>query len=519
MNKPIAAILLVSIFMIGCQAAPTPVPKATATRTNPGSAQTRAPTIAALPISPEPAAVTDDLQFYAAALTTPFKNDLTLTNEPTRYAMNLVFDPTALTLNGSQDVRYVNRQSVPLSEIYFRLFANYPDGGGKIVVSNLTIDGSAVTPAYEFQNTAMRVPLLKPLAPNTSVHVHLDFVVTIPRNNNLHYSDFTATDGVVTLPSVYPLIPAFDAQGWHTELPPAYGDLVYADVSLYAVRITAPSNMTVVASGVVTNKAENGNGMTTWSYIGAPMRDFDINFGDQLQRASGQVGETTVNSFYSPSDTESGKNALQVAVDALKIFSTRFGPYPYREFNVLETPTTAGGIEYPGVVSIARGLYRNSNRRDFFEFATAHEVAHQWWYGMVGDDQVNLPWVDESLAQYSTAVYNEDLRGVSAGQAIVNGFQTQYTRARDEKRDKAANLPVSAYNESDYSAIVYQKAPLFYDAIRKKMGDDAFFRFLKVYFEKYRFKIATGDDILATAESTCGCSLLGEYQQWILNQK
>lgn len=523
MRKLVGVILVTSILAIGCQTIPTRAPTATAlaapTRTPPATAQTNPPTPAAPPITLAPAVVSDDLQFYTAALTSAFKNDLELLNQPTRYAMNLIFDPISLTLRGSQDVRYTNRQAVPLNEIYFRLFANYPDGGGKIVVSNLTVDGAPVTPAYETQNTAMRVPLPKPLPPNATINTHLDFVVTIPRNNSLHYADFTATDGLVTLPSVYPLIPAYDAQGWHIELPPAYGDLVYADVSLYAVTMTVPSNMTVVASGVATGKVDNSNGTTTWRYIGAPMRDFDINFGEQLQKSFMQVGETTVNSFYAASDTEAGKSALQVAVDALKIFSTRFGPFPYRELSVLETPTTAGGIEYPGAVSIARGLYRNTNRRDFFEFAIAHEVAHQWWYGMVGDDQVNLPWVDESLAQYSTAIYYEDLRGVNAGQGIVSGFQSQYTRARDEKRDKAANLPVSAYNESDYSAIVYQKAPLFYDAIRKKMGDEAFFRFLKAYFQKFRYKVATGDDILASAEGTCSCNLHAEYQQWIASPK
>ena len=215
-----------------------------------------------------------------------------------------------------------------------------------------------------------------------------------------------------------------------------------------------------------------------------------------------------------------GKSALQIAVDSLKIFTTRFGAYPYRELDVVETPTTAGGIEYPGIVVVARNLFKDSRRRDFFEFATAHEVSHQWWYGMVGNDQVNQPWVDESLAQYSTLIYYEDLRGVSVGQGIVREqFEQRYTRAKSENRDKPANLPVSSYTERDYSDIVYQKGPLFYDAIRKKMGEAAFFGFLPAYFAKYKYKIATGDDIIATAEATCSCNLRNEYQQWILNPK
>jgi aminopeptidase N len=217
-------------------------------------------------------------------------------------------------------------------------------------------------------------------------------------------------------------------------------------------------------------------------------------------------------------DADSGKKALQFASDALRVFQNRFGAYPYREFDVVETPTTAGGIEYPGIVVIARNLYHDSREAEFFEFATVHEVSHQWWYGMVGDDQVNQPWVDESLAQYSSLIDFEDLKGAASRQVILRQvFQDPYNRAKAAGRDAPVNLPVAAYDESDYSAIVYGKGPLFYDAIRTKMGDALFFQFLQTYLERYRYKIATGNDILKTAEDTCNCSLHNEYQQWILS--
>ncbi len=464
-----------------------------------------------------PAVAPEDLSQYSLDLIAANQNDVALLDHPTRYSMTLQFDPAGPTLNGAEDVRYFNRQSVPLNEIYFRLFANYPDSGGKITASHLSVDGAAAPPSYEMQNTALRVPLAKPLTPNASADVHLDFTVSIPRDNKNHYADFTSTDGIVTMPTVYPLIPAYDAKGWHIEIGPPYGDLVYADVSLYAVTLTVPSTMTVIASGSTIGKTENANGTTTWRLIGAPMRDFDLNLTDRLQKASAAVGETTVHSYYDPADVDSGKSALQFATDALRIYQKRFGVYPYREFKVIETPTTAGGIEYPGVAIIARGLYRTPRQRDFFEFATAHEVAHQWWYGMVGNDQVNEPWVDESLTQYSTLIYYEDLRGASVAQSILKDqFQNLYNRAKNSGHDAAVNQPVSAFNESDYSTIVYQKGPLFFDALRKKMGDALFFQFLRTYLERYRYKIATGAEVLKTAEGVYGSTLREEYQRWIL---
>ncbi len=468
--------------------------------------------------TPTPTESVDTLAIYKPALIAGSQNDLAQLDHPSRYDLTLTYDPTLPTLSGSEEVRYFNRQSVALNEIYFRLFANYPDSGGSIKVSDLTVDGAPASSTLEAQNTALRVSLAQPLAPNTSVDLRLNFTVTIERNSKGHYADFTANDSVTTMPSVYPLIPAYDAQGWHIEVPPPYGDLVYADVSMYAVTMTVPTTMTVIASGSTVGTTDNGNGTTTWRLVGAPMRDFDLNVTAQLQKTSATVGETTVNAWYEPADADAGKQALKFATDALRLFENRFGTYPYREFDVVETPTTAGGIEYPGIIVIGRALYHDPRQSQFFEFATVHEVSHQWWYGMVGDDQVNQPWVDESLAQYSSLIYEEETYGKSAAQTILrNYFQDQYNHAKNAGQDMPVNLPVSAYTDANYSAIVYGKGPLFYDAIRAKMGDATFFKFLQTYFERYRYKIATGDAILKTAQDVCGCSLQSEYDQWILS--
>ena len=474
--------------------------------------------VAPIAQTPAPTVAVDDLALYHPALIAGNQSDLARLDRPTRYDLTLTYDPATPTLSGSEDARYFNRQSVPLNEMYFRLFANYPDSGGKIAVSTLAVDGAPASFALEAQETALRVLLPQPLAPNAAVKLHLDFTVTIPRNAKTHYADFTANDSVTTLPSVYPLIPAYDTKGWHIEIPPPYGDLVYADASLYAVTMTVPTTMTVIASGSTVGTIDNGNGTTTWRIVGAPMRDFDLNVTAQLQKASATVGETTVNAWYEPADVETGKKALKFATDALRVFQNRFGAYPYRELDVVETPTAAGGIEYPGIVVIGRNLYKSARDAQFFEFATVHEVSHQWWYGMVGDDQVNQPWVDESLAQYSSLIYFEDSYGAVARQTILrDAFQGPYNRAKSAGRDMPVNLPVAAYDESNYSAIVYDKGPLFYDALRAKMGDALFFKFLRTYFDRYRYKIATGDDILRTAEDVLGASLQSEWKQWILS--
>ena len=110
------------------------------------------------------------------------------------------------------------------------------------------------------------------------------------------------------------------------------------------------------------------------------------------------------------------------------------------------------------------------------------------------------------------------MHGKDAARAVLrNNFLNLYTRAKNAGHDLPVNLPVAAYNEADYGAIVYGKGPLFYDAIRTRMGDALFFKFLRTYFERYRYKIATADDILRTAEDVLGASLQSGYKEWILS--
>jgi hypothetical protein len=122
------------------------------------------------------------------------------------------------------------------------------------------------------------------------------------------------------------------------------------------VRVTAPAELTVVASGVeVSRESEGGNQVLT--FAAGPARDFYLAASDRYTVISETVGETKVNSYAFEERTDGAKLALQYAVDALESFNARFGVYPYTEFDVVSTPVQALGIEYPGIVGIALNLY------------------------------------------------------------------------------------------------------------------------------------------------------------------
>ncbi|MFQ5923108.1 MAG: M1 family aminopeptidase, partial [Anaerolineales bacterium] len=175
---------------------------------------------------------------------------------------------------------------------------------------------------------------------------------------------------------------------------------------------------------------------------------------------------------------------------------------------LLDVPGVFGGIEYPGLVTV--GTLGSANVID----PTVHEVGHQWFYGLIGDDQLEQPWLDEAAATYTQVLYHE--------QASRPGFATgMLTFFRDQVRDHRSpelpiGLPVDGYETRlDYALFVYRKGALFFDALRAELGDDLFFEFLQNFLERYRYEIASADDFQATAEDTCGCDLDSLFDLWV----
>jgi len=154
---------------------------------------------------------------------------------------------------------------------------------------------------------------------------------------------------------------------------------------------------------------------------------------------------------------------------------------------------------------------------EYFEFVTAHEVAHQWWYSMVGNDQVNVPWLDESLTNFSTVYYYEYAYGRTRADLVFKNFvERSYQNAKAEGRDGIVYQPVEAFAPKDYGPIVYGKGAVFFYELREKLGHAVFLDVLRAYLEDRKYKLATPDDLLRVAEQVSGQELDDFYAEWIL---
>lgn len=423
--------------------------------------------------------------------------------------------PAPDRLQGMLQVRYTNTEDVPLSEIYFRLYPNLSGYGGRMEVSQILVEEQMVAGELVAEDSGLAVPLAAPLLPGDSIDISLNYRAEIPANITAGYGIFARLDQTTVLAGFYPVIAVYDdEEGWNVDIPPPYGDATYLDVSLYQVQLTVPETMVVVASGSLIETRLHDNGTKTLFFVSGPMRDFYLAMREDFQRRSETVGQIVVNSYYPPDLADGGQLALSYAVESLRIFERLFGPYPYAEFDVVASPTRAGGIEYPGVVVLSQHIYNRPG--GFFQHAAAHEVAHQWWYGLVGNDQVDDPWLDESLTNYSAILYWTEVEGPEMAQEIIqNYFQAPYQRARAQDQDRAVIGPVESFTESNYSTIVYGKGPLFFHALRQQVGDETYFQIMQRYYTAYKYKIARPEDLLAIIEEVSGQDITPLFETWM----
>jgi aminopeptidase N len=489
---------------------PTAAPAAEPTELAPTTVPpTQPPTAAPEQPAAQPEAPLD-LQAQAAALLPDFRGDLGRAGEWNRYTIAATIDPDARTIAGHLRLEYTNRDSAPLGLIYFHLYPNHPDFSGRLDVNAVTVDGQPVGVNYELQRYLLRVDLPAPLAPGATTAVALDFATRAPLNAADMYGAFNLEAGVLALASSYPIAAMVRGGAWDIGWPDGRGDFVNSQTALYDVTLTAPAAWALATTGVALDGRQDG-GQQTARFVSGPQRDFMIT-ATQLAHASGEMSGTRINSYYRRGSEAGGQAVVQAAANALRAYNERYGRYPLAELDLVEVNArTFLGVEYPGVILLQGNLY---DQPQALEITVAHEVGHQWWYSQVGNDVQTEAWLDEALASYSQIVYQEQIYGPEAAERELEGFRQRYRDAVAAGRDAPVSQPNTAFR-GNYVSIVYGKAVLFFQALRKQIGDAAFDRFLHDYYAQHRYGFVTGADLLASAEGACACELDQLYADWI----
>jgi hypothetical protein len=444
------------------------------------------------PVEPSP----DDLSPYYQAMRAGFEEDVDAFAGGLRYWLDLTLEGGGV-VGGSERARYHNTGEEALDDVVFRLYPNEIAGARILTVDSVMVGGQEAKWKLEQLDSVLRVTLDDPLPPGESAEVDLSWQLVLEDGAGFNYARLSYVDDMLVLSSFVPLFSVYEDGAWWDAFagPGFFGDPAYSESALFDVTVTAPDDLVIATSGTTLDSTPQGDSTTTYHVVTGPMRDFALVASPDFELLSEERDGVTVNAWSLPGNAEGDQSSLDVALAAVAVYDDQFGAYPYRELDVVEADIIAAGIEYPGLIYIDTSLWEPDTI--YGEWVIAHETAHQWWYSLVGNDQVETPWMDEGLTEYSVLVYFRETQGPLAEANARGWFQSEVDSYLSRGGEmQPLGLPVESYVTSDaYGALVYREGALFFDELGDEYGADEVIGFLQDYFARYRYGVAHLEDV------------------------
>jgi aminopeptidase N len=285
------------------------------------------------------------------------------------------------------------------------------------------------------------------------------------------------------------------------------------------VTFTAPAAVTVVASGSVVSASADPFERTQ-RFIAGPAREFTLVVDDDSVVQQAEADGVTVSVYTEPDAApEVAAETLRIAASALDVFGELFGPYPYTELDIVEAPMDGAlAVSWAGIIFLdSAGMVDRMavNNPLGFETVVAHEIAHLWWGNTIGSNSNDHTYINEGLATLSSVIYLERTAGEAAAANAREQWMLRPARRLLEQGDVIVDQPVTGeMDESVRSSAVYGKGALGFAAIRREIGDDAFFAALGAYARDNQFEIAGPAALRAAFEAAAGRDLGALWSHW-----
>ncbi|MBT2582248.1 M1 family metallopeptidase [Planococcus sp. ISL-109] len=382
-------------------------------------------------------------------------------------------------------IRVKNTSDEKWSELGFYLVPNamnpdetdgYQGEAATVDISAVTAEGEATT--YQLSNNALMIELEEALEPGDSREVAVVYTLGLPENG----MRLSQVDDNYYLAHWYPMLASFE-DGWQIHDYDPKGESYATGYGEYIVSYELSKDYLVATS------AQDGTirASSSGTVQGDMIKDFYMAVMDpeDWEMKSRKVNDTTFRVF-APSGSDILADTTDLAADAHSYFEEMIGENPSKELDIIAND---GYMEYPNIIEVATD---EAN----LAYILVHEIAHQWFYLMVGNDPFNEAWLDESLTEFAMALFLSEY----AGDDDI-GFQGAAAYADSYTTATHANIPLDEFEESVYYATIYGEVPMLLKAFfDDNGGTEAAFEFLAAYYVEFQYQQVDTDDFKAFFE-------------------
>lgn len=468
------------------------------------------------------------------------------------YQMDVDFNVKDFTYTGTQQLIYTNNSPDELNKVFIHLYYNAfqpgsemdirlqniadpdrrmitedkksriasltPEQIGYLHISEVTQDGASVS--FVEEGTIAKIILDQPLASGASTTFKLKFSGQIPEQ--IRRSGRNSKEGVaLSMSQWYPKLAEYDYEGWHAtpyiarEFHGVWGD--------FDVKITIDKDYTVGGTGYLQNPQEIGHGYQTpgtqvktrgkkltWHFKAPMVHDFmwaaDPNYiHDVRQMEDGP----TLHFFYKNDEEliENWKKLQPKTEEAMRFFSNNVGKYPYDQYSVVQGGD--GGMEYAMSTLITGG-------RDFGSLVgvMAHEMAHSWFQHILATNETKHSWMDEGFTSFISSLCMNQLMEKN----LDNPFEGSYRGYRalvNSGKEQPQTTHSDRYEINfAYSIAAYSKGSVFLSQLGYIIGQENLMKTIRKYYEDFKFKHPTPNDIKRVAEKVSDMELDWYLTDW-----
>ncbi|CAM3299186.1 M1 family aminopeptidase [Rhodothermus bifroesti] len=482
-----------------------------------------------------------------------------LWQQQVHYHIDVHLDTKRHQLRGTSRITYFNLSPDTLQHVFFHLYFNafqpqsmmaernrhLPDPDRRVVpkiwqltpetqgfyhVTQLSQENQPLQ--FWITDTVLKARLARPLAPGDSTVFEMHFLAQVPLQTRRSGRD--NTEGIAySMSQWYPKLAAYDSRGWHPD--PYIGREFYGPFGTFDVRITLPACYTVGATGVLVNAHEIGRGYDaistqawtrfdpretglkctpgdslTWHFTAENVHDFAWAADpDYIHEAWHDDSlNVTYHLLFQPDVAERWRPMRQWVPWLMRYYSRRIGPYPYPQFTVAQAGD--GGMEYPMINFI-------TGRRSPFSLlsVTAHEAAHEWFYGVLASNENAYAWMDEGFTSFITTQAIAHFVGQEPNhqEAALNVVRLQQLGVYER-----LNTPADWFATNvAYGIAAYAGGEMLLDLLGYVISDSLRDAFLQAYYQAYRFRHPNPYDVEKVAEQLSGLRLDWFFEQ-LLNR-
>lgn len=415
----------------------------------------------------------ENTQVLSPALTatcepTPLPEDAQ-NSDHTTYQFNISLNYREHSLVVSEIIDYTNNTGETLSYLPLLVPPAYSEGAFQL--DSLQMDSAHQHSTTRLEEGILHIQPNPALGVSEKLELSLIFHLTPTQKN----STFGYTERQLLLADWYPFIPPYlDGQGWLLNPPGAVGEYLSYPLSHFSVNLMiSPPDKSLIVAASAPLESHDGN---CYRYTAKDVRNFSLGISPEYQVSSSENDSVDIQVYTFPEHASKGQRAAALALRTWETYTNLYGGNPRGFMSIIEADIH-DGLECDGLFYLSDWYFKNAgdSPKNYFETLIVHETSHQWFYGMVHNDQANEPWLDEALATYSELLYLES--------------------HHPELTDWWWDFRVNAYSPSGYvnSTIydyveyrpyinaVYLNGVRFLHELRQAMGDRAFKAFLHAY--------------------------------------